>query len=156
MSIEERFWSRVDKRGADECWVWRGNTNGRGYGVITFGGRRIGTHRLSWIFAHGPIPDGLCVMHKCDNRPCVNPNHIILGTLSENTKDMWRKGRQSKGHKFPPRHGELCGHAKLTTERVREIRARPDLGDVYFADQYGVSTSTIRAVRTGQNWAHIK
>lgn len=96
-----RFWSKVDKNGPihhelGQCWVWVGQTV-NGYGVMTICGTTFYTHRLSYIEENGSIPAGLIVMHKCDNRVCVNPEHLTIGTHQDNTDDREEKGRGLKG-----------------------------------------------------------
>lgn len=96
-SLEERFWQRVDKRAPDECWEWIAGRTKAGYGYITAGPRgsqrHVYAHRLSYELAHGPIPDGKHVCHRCDNPPCCNPAHLRLGTHADNMADMKAKGR---------------------------------------------------------------
>lgn len=94
--IEKRFWEKVKKASNDECWLWLGGKTYGGYGVIGSGGRHglIRAHRLSWEIANSKIPEGLWVLHKCDNPPCVNPKHLFLGTQSDNMNDCIAKGRQ--------------------------------------------------------------
>lgn len=87
----ERFWSFVEK--TDSCWLWTGAKHPKGYGIFHLRGRTPRAHVLSWILHHGPVPRGLCVLHRCDNPPCVNPDHLFLGTPQDNTDDMTRKGR---------------------------------------------------------------
>lgn len=102
--IAERFWPKVDVRGHEECWEWTASRKERGYGVFSRPGHNNGAlkaHRVSWELANGPIPDGLCVLHRCDNPPCVNPAHLFLGTIADNNRDMSLKGRvvgQNKTH----------------------------------------------------------
>lgn len=92
--LTERFWRKVDKSaGPEGCWPWTGSRHGFGYGFVSAGGKRRGAHRVSWELANGPIPDGLSVCHRCDNPPCVNPAHLFLGTVGDNTRDMMAKGR---------------------------------------------------------------
>jgi hypothetical protein len=99
-TLAERFWSKVDKRGPDECWPFTGRTNGNGaypgYGWIRgpeANRRPLAAHRISWELHNGPIPDGLFVLHKCDFPPCTNPAHLFLGTNRDNMRDAAAKGR---------------------------------------------------------------
>ncbi len=151
--LAERFWSKVLK--TDTCWLWQGGTIGNGYGTITSGGhygRTLLAHHVSWEWAYGPIPNGLWVLHKCDVPPCVNPEHLWLGTHSDNMQDRARKGRAN--HAL----GEAHGGAKLTNEQVISIRARygtRDLTCKTLAIEYGVSATTICLVANGRIWRHL-
>jgi len=92
--LANRFWPKVRK--GDECWEWIGARGARGYGKMTAGPRGSGhvrAHRVSWELAFGPVPDGLWVLHTCDNPPCVRPDHLWLGTRLDNMRDCARKGR---------------------------------------------------------------
>jgi hypothetical protein len=95
MPVEDRFWSKVRRGGTDECWEWTAGTNDDGYGVIKVDGRDTGAHRIAWVLIarRGPVPDGMVVMHSCDNPPCVNPAHLSLGTVADNNADRHAKGR---------------------------------------------------------------
>jgi hypothetical protein len=116
-SLYTRFWSRISQPSYDACWPWTGTDGGDGYGVIVQGRKgNIRAHRLMWLIAHGPIPNGLFVCHHCDNPSCVNLNHLFLGTVSDNAQDMVRKRRNK------PMLGELHGCSKLTNEQVISIR----------------------------------
>lgn len=143
--ISQRFWQHVDKRGSNECWKWNGTIDHSGYGVLAVRGKRLAAHRLSWIFAHGEIPSGMVICHRCDTPPCVNPSHLFLGTLSDNTQDMIRKGRN------------FNGTTKLTPEQVVEIRSPQSitrrLADV--ASDYGVHYMTIFNIRHRISWKAI-
>jgi hypothetical protein len=105
-------------------------------------------HRASWAVYRGRIPNGLLVLHRCDNERCANPDHLFLGTNKDNTRDMMRKGRLN-----PPR-GERAGNAKLTADQVRAIRTDPRSLRLT-AMAYGVSGAAIQSIRSRRNWAHI-
>lgn len=89
--IEERFWEKVKK--TSECWLWTAAVDRKGYGRIGLGPDLLGAHRYSWELAYGPIPDGMAVLHHCDNPLCVRPEHLWLGTIADNNRDMIKKGR---------------------------------------------------------------
>lgn len=96
LRVESRFWSNVPKGDRSSCWEWKGVRVGSmtiKYGQFNFPGGRTAAHRFSWYLAHGPIPNGLQVLHKCDNPPCVNPSHLFLGTQADNVHDCVAKGR---------------------------------------------------------------
>lgn len=93
--IENRFWTKVDVR--DGCWSWRAARNPKGYGVFSCEGRTVSAHRFSYELYNGPIPSGMVVRHKCDNPPCVNPDHLELGTQADNERDKINRGRYRNG-----------------------------------------------------------
>lgn len=95
MSLADRLWAKVDKSGGpDACWLWTGHRNQKGYGKIGADRKTIGAHRGAWMVTNGPIPDGLFVLHRCDNPPCCNPAHLFVGTNADNMTDMAQKGRR--------------------------------------------------------------
>lgn len=150
--LAERFWEKVDVRGADECWEWRGARVRHGYGRIGTVGREIdGAHRVSYRLHVGPIPAGMSVCHRCDNPPCVNPRHLFVGTQQDNWADMRAKGR---GADPPHRRGHDNNTSKLTDQDVLAIRASQE-GTASLARSYGVATSTIKRVRNGRTWAWL-
>jgi hypothetical protein len=144
-----RFWSKVQENG--QCWEWTGSTR-VGYGAIKINGRTWQTHRLVCLMAYGEIPQGQFVCHKCDNRRCVRPDHLFLGTARDNVADMHAKGR------FIPVRGERTGSSKLTDDKVREIRTLSGggLSNRRIAKKIGVSASTIDYVVNGQTWSHVQ
>jgi len=154
----ERFWPRVNKNGPvirpelGQCWEFKGAEYG-GWGHKQFydGTRNTGAHRVSWVFAHGPIPDGLLVCHKCDNPPCVNPAHLFLGTVGDNTRDARDKGRL-KGNQWA--RGETHPHAKLTEASVRSIRESSKTAEE-LAREFGVAPHSIRRIVRRAAWRHV-
>ena len=114
----ERFWSKVNKNTKTGCWEWEKCLTDSGYGIVRIHYKAYRAHRLAWQIERGDIPEGLCVLHKCDNRKCVNPDHLFLGTKKDNTLDMMKKGR----HKYIPHFGEDAGTAKLTWDQIKKIR----------------------------------
>jgi len=137
------------------CWLWLGAVDHKtGYGHFSSTRSNItGAHRASWQLHKGAIPTGLCVCHKCDVRSCVNPDHLFLGTYSENMQDAARKGRmrwkQGESRNLPI--GEKHHQSKLTAEQVREIR-ESRLSGISFARKFGVSNVTISRIRRGIIW----
>lgn len=115
----------------------------RGYPRLSRNSKTLYAHRVAWEEENGPIPEGLCVLHRCDNRRCVNVEHLFLGTRSDNSADMKQKRRGTVG--------ERNRHAKLTWEHVRQIRASSD-PTRELVKRYGVSRSTIKRVRAGSHW----
>jgi hypothetical protein len=122
--LEIRFWEKVDKSaGPSGCWIWKGGKDKNGYGRIRINKVEFGAHRLSWEIANcAKIPQGLVVMHKCDNPICVNPNHLMVGTHGDNHTDCARKGRNHKWSS-PGFTGEAYHKSTLTEKQVKEIRA---------------------------------
>lgn len=157
----ERLRDRVDRTGGpDACWPYTSYCDPNGYGTLSNGKGIAYAHRLAYEAEYGPIPDGLFVLHHCDNPPCCNPKHHFLGTQADNVADMWKKGRGSYGTRTegPLLRGESCTQARLTEDSVREIRRRHAAGDIGYirlARAYGVSMSTIVAVVKRRNWKHV-
>jgi hypothetical protein len=154
-SIEQRFWKKVDQTSnPDGCWLWTGWHDAAGYGEMSIPGtgRNTKAHRVAYLLTKGPIPDGLLVLHRCDNPPCVRPGHLFLGTQGDNARD-----REAKGRGRQPR-GERTGRAKLDATRVSAIRARYASGTAsqpQLAREYGVSTSLISLIVRREAWRHI-
>jgi hypothetical protein len=181
--LETRFLAKVDKDGPapehvpelGRCWVWTAATNWKGYGFLS---RRTGeqrstlAHRISWELAVGPIPEGLNVLHKCDRPSCCRPEHLFLGTLADNNRDMTAKGRHAKsghpGFKRGDEHwarktpdsvarGESSGGALITDETVRTIRNMAENGvqQKFIANKLGVSKYIVSRVVRRETWRHV-
>lgn len=143
---EDVFESRYEK--SDGCWIWRGGKNGYGYGIFLLPGEiPVRAHRYAYERVHGPIPDGMIVMHSCDNPPCVNPAHLSLGTRDDNNQDKKWKGRHP--------HGDAHHWTKLSEQQVQEIRGLLAAGTKQkdIAAMYGADQSTISNIRTGKRRA---
>lgn len=131
------------------CWLWLRNIEGSGYPMIKYKGKNIHGNRAAWEVYRGPIPDGLCVLHSCDVRSCINPDHLFLGTKRDNAIDMVKKGRANRPA------GERHSGSKLTDENVIDILQSPK-SLRQLAKQYKVGPATISSIRNGRTWRHIK
>jgi hypothetical protein len=154
----------IDKSapGDSGCIVWTGGCKAFGYGEFSpWNSRKRGlgkqsAHRVAWIAANGPIPDGMYVLHRCDNPPCINPEHLFLGTPQQNTDDMHGKGRWKE-----PRRRSGARHprpmAKITEDDVRKIRQRFAAGEAQatIARDFGVDYSNISRIVRGRTWQHV-
>lgn len=154
--LAERFWEKVAKRSADECWEWTACRNANGYGTIGSGGRKgraVLAHRVSYEIHFSPIPGGLCVLHSCDNPSCVNPAHLHLGTNFDNVQEAIERNLRWV------HLGSKAGTAKLTEDDVRSIRLEysqdPTSSLKSLAIKYGVSDPAIRMILTGKGWKHV-
>jgi hypothetical protein len=152
LTPEQRFWTKVKK--SEACWLWTGVTTLTtvgGHGRLRVGNTMVATHRLSWVFAYGPVPHGLNVLHKCGVPACVRPDHLYLGTQRENTRDSITAGTY---HRWV---GQSHPRAKLTDEDVRIIRARHAKGErgVDIIRDYGVTPALIYQILRGEVWKHI-
>lgn len=153
--LATRFWRHVLK--TDTCWLWQGQRDHEGYGLIWMRRETTGkqggflAHRVSWMVNVGPLDASVCVLHRCDNPACVNPDHLFLGSQVDNIRDMTAKGRVACGSR------KSC--ARLTEAGVRAIRALAAAGPVdhhALAAAYGCHERTIRAVLNGESWRQVK
>lgn len=147
-----RLLANIEVRGPDECWPWRPTGRANRYALLNVRGRKFGAHRLMWQWFVGPIPDGLCVCHKCDDGYCLNPAHHFLGTHTENMRDKSEKGRCPKRN--PSAQGELSRFSKLRKGQVLRIRARFDSGEP--AESIAKDTgSAIKLIGMRERWSWI-
>ena len=151
-SEQRRFWEKVRKGAEDECWTWTATTKGvpgKQYGNFTVKRdgmwKQVGAHRVSYEYAHGKIPPGLFVCHRCDNMLCVNPSHLFLGTALDNNLDMKSKGRT--------RCGEAHWNAKISDAQVRSIieRARDGESQGSIGRSIGITQSTVSRIISGES-----
>lgn len=131
------------------CWFWKEDSVNNWYGTVWFAGRYRPTHQFSYIVHHGPIPRGMFVIHTCDNKGCVHPNHLKLGTRRQNTDEAMERDRYRKGEGVPT--------SKLTEKQVLEIRAGYASGSSIrdLMNQFGIADSTVYGVVTHRSWKHI-
>jgi hypothetical protein len=176
--IFARLQPRIDRE-SSTCWLWTGarGGSGRNYGVSHLDGRQQYVHRIVWQLVHGPISEGMQVLHRCDVPRCCNPEHLFLGSQKDNIDDARSKGRLATGERhglrlrpeasargerhgtktMPGRisRGEHRPAAKLCADDVRAIRKRSDVSPTVLAREYGVSRSVIRAVLERSTWRHV-
>ena len=150
-TIQKRFESKFTK--SDGCWEWTASKVKGGYGQIRVSEQMQYSHRVAYQLYVGEIPAGMCVCHHCDNKGCVNPAHLFLGTQAENMLDCKNKGRGV----HPDNSGEKNGRAKLTEAQVVEIRVRYSEGDTQsnLAKEFGVTQTAISHIVCGRNWPKL-
>lgn len=150
LPLEFRFLRYVGEMEPNGCILWKGTTE-RGYGIICMKGRNnVRAHRMAYERVYGQIPSGMDVLHKCDNPPCINQDHLFLGTQAANIADMMSKGRVAKGE-CRPQH-------KLISSQVLDIRARYSAGGVSqykLASEFGVCQSEISLIVNRKKWEHV-
>jgi hypothetical protein len=146
------FWAKVRK--AEGCWPYLGASIPDGYGWVSWRGTQMGAHRVAWILTHGEIPKGMHVLHRCDNRRCVNPDHLFLGTHLDNMADMYSKGRNTRG---------ALAKAKITEAQAIEIlKAKPAevRGSWRIAEELaartGITAGAVACIWRGDSWAYLQ
>lgn len=150
--LHNRFWSKTQKNG--DCIEWSAHRSSKGYGEFYFNGHTRRAHRISWIITNGEIPEGMLVCHRCDNPPCVNPEHLFLGSPKVNMVDRVHKGHYPKNS--PRIGGERNRLHKLTDASVLEAKAlRPTMTLRELASRYGVHIAVIHRAITGKTWKHL-
>lgn len=163
--VVDRFWSKVNK--TDGCWTWTASVNAKGYGQFgPFQNRHHDlAHRVAYQLTVGPIPQQLCVLHRCDNPPCVRPDHLFLGTRADNNRDMANKKRSALGDKNGSRKnpervaGERNPMAHLTSGDVTSIRSRyahEAVSGRTLAAEYGISESAVYRILNDQAWQSVE
>ena len=150
-----RFWAKVEKKGPDECWLWKAGSKAEGYGMFWVDGKTRKASRVAYTIEKGKIPDdgthhGTCVCHKCDNPACCNPAHLFLGTTMDNTADRHAKGRSTRGG--------TNGNSKLIEAQVIEIRALYAAGGISMrkvALKFNVDTGLVHLIVKRRIWKHV-
>lgn len=150
VTFDELFWAKVDKNGPNGCWVWNGYCQKFGHGWTRFGL----AHRYAWEQLRGVVPEGQFVLHKCDNPPCVNPDHLYVGGRQDNQNDMANRGRSV--------WGERSHYAKLTAKQVKLIRSlfvrtgekKSNANEL--AEQFGIKHGQLLKIVNGQSWRQLK
>lgn len=148
----DRFNSKWIPEPNSGCWLWEAGLDSSGYGNFCYKGRSLGAHRVSYLHYVGEVPEGLQVLHSCDTRCCVNPNHLFTGSLQDNMEDRNNKGRQAR------LKGSSNGFSKLNEDQVIDIFTRYNGVDntiTSLGKEYGVHKSTIYLILNGRNWGHL-
>ena len=147
LPLADRFWSKVDK--SADCWVWTAHRDHNGYGRFQIDDYPRIAHRIAWELSYGLIPNGLWVLHRCDNPPCVRPEHLFLGTAADNYLDARSKNRMPLGESHPS--------SRLKLVQVMEIRrlGLKGLSQRQIASQFGVAQPTVGKILRREKWAHV-
>lgn len=147
-----RFWSNVEKTSG--CWLWKRKKDSKGYGQLTVAAKSAIAHRVAYELLVGPIPDGAFVLHRCDVRACVRPDHLFLGTHADNMADMATKGRR----RGPRNQGAENPRAKTTEDTVAKILAHAALGASVgsLAQHFNLSRRVIERIVSRQTWRHVQ
>jgi hypothetical protein len=153
----DSFLSKIHK--TETCWIWNSCYDNRGYGRVSIRNQYYRASRVSFHIHNGSLGDGLEVCHSCDNPPCVNPDHLFLGTRTDNERDKWAKGRGNDAFNRPENkaRGERINTNKLTEGQVLDVIDRLKRGErpAAIGNLYGVTYSCIYLIKTGKNWAHL-
>jgi len=144
--IEDRIKNKFKVDPNNNCWIWQGFKDKDGYGSIIINQKMNKPHRVMWEIHNGPIPEGINVLHKCDNPPCVNPDHLFLGSQKDNIQDCIKKDRFVRGEKN--------GRAKLTKNKVIKIYY-DNRKYAEIAKDFSVSKASVGSIKKGRNWAHL-
>jgi len=147
---QDRFWAKVDKTSSPSgCWLWTAGKTSAGYPEFVIDGSLFYAHRISYAMRHGATPDTKLLMHSCDIPACVNPLHLVPGSIQDNNQDCLAKGRNARG--------EANGSAKLTDAQVLAIRERAANGDSIgdLCAEYSVNAENVRMIRLGKTWTHL-
>ena len=158
--ICDRFWSKVNILGKDDCWNWTAGIDTPGYGGFKYNGKKINSHVMTWILTNGEVPKGFWILHTCDNKLCCNPNHLFLGTPLDNVRDMIKKGRNVVTLKIHPElaaRGEKASSAKLKAFQVIEIREKLKQGFTLaeLSREYKVDARLIAGIRDNKYWKSV-
>lgn len=144
-TYKERFFEKIDVKGPDDCWLWKGSKDQKGYGIFRdTPAHTIRSHRYMYMLELGEIPEKMLICHKCDNPSCVNPAHLFIGTDADNMIDMVKKNRHSSGK----------WDNKLRVDDILDVRAS-NRSRKELAKFYGVSVSAIEMIKMRKNWKHI-
>jgi hypothetical protein len=143
------FWAKVKVGDPDECWEWQAGRNSKGYGQFTWNGKLTQAHRVAFFLSGAYLPEGMQVLHACDNRRCCNPKHLFAGTPKDNTDDRTAKGRSAVG--------ERVGGSKLKENEIVAIRNayKTGVSCKHLASQFGISQRHAHYIVSGKTWKHL-
>lgn len=127
---KQLFWSKVDKLGGEQCWEWNAGINSSGYGIFWYKGKQCNAHRVAWIFTNGEISEGMEILHKCDNRKCCKPEHLYLGTQSDNMRDRVERTPYNRVCNLPKLHTSDI----INIRSLKGVQSSRDIGAIYKVD----------------------